>query len=338
MSAHALEEILLESWPARRWRDVGVLIAVSGGADSVALLRALTANARRIGAAALQAAHFNHHLRPEADDDEAFVRELCQTLELPLDVGHGQLHDRPSRQGLESVARTARYAFLRQTAELAGARYVLTAHTADDQAETVLHRIVRGAGLAGLSGMPRVRRLGPAVSLVRPLLDLSRSQLLDYLQALGQSYCDDATNLDARFTRNRIRHELLPQLKQQYNPRVDQALLRLARLAGEAQTVLDEAVAQLMDRCVRQVAADEFSIDCRDLAGQAPLLTRELLVRLWRDADWPRQAMGFSQWNDLAALALDSNGQQKPRCQMFPGGVAARKRGHELVLTRTLCR
>ncbi len=157
-----LEHKLAQAWPSDRWRDVGVLVAVSGGPDSVALLRAL----RRIapaGRGSLRVAHFNHRWRgAEADQDQRFVVTLCESLGLACEVGAAD----PARQGmapdgLEAAARDARYRFLVETAQRTGARYVVTGHTADDQAETILHHIVRGTGLLGLSGMRPARRSAP---------------------------------------------------------------------------------------------------------------------------------------------------------------------------------
>ena len=239
MESHAplpLEEKLAASWPPAAWQDLTLLVAVSGGADSVALLRALTA-VQGGGSGRIHAAHFNHHLRAaESDADQAFVVELCHGLGIACEVGHtaGSLAEVPGT-GLEEAARAARYDFFRQAAERLGARYLATAHTADDQAETILHRVIRGTGVAGLAGIARVRSLGPAVSLIRPLLGVRRGEVLAYLEELRQPYRRDSSNDDRRFTRNRLRRELLPLLASQYNAGVVEALLRLGSLAGEAQ-------------------------------------------------------------------------------------------------------
>ena len=135
---------------------------------------------------------------------------------------------------------------MQSTAERLGARYVVTAHTADDQAETILHRILRGTGVAGLAGMRRARPLGPAATLIRPLLDVRRAEILAYLSELQQPFQDDASNSDLGFTRNRIRHELLPRLAADYNSDVVAALLRLGQTAHDAQQHIDAAVEELL--------------------------------------------------------------------------------------------
>src|SRR5438128_702763 len=190
----------------------GMVVAVSGGPDSVALLRALVELRRE---EALTIAHLNHQLRGlESDADEEFVRQLHARLQAEgagkpllscrrIDVA-GQA--RAEGGNLEAVARRVRYQWFGQVAAENGARWVATGHTADDQAETVLHRLLRGAGLKGLRGIAPRRPLAPGIDLIRPLLGMARAELLEYLSERGQSYCEDRSNVDLRFTRNRIRH------------------------------------------------------------------------------------------------------------------------------------
>jgi tRNA(Ile)-lysidine synthase len=317
---------LAEDWPPHRWRSVTVLLAVSGGADSVALLRAMRvlADPRR-----LVVAHFQHGLRPAAEQDAIFVRRLCDELGVPCEIGRAEaeLAKQTAGEGLEGAARRARYEFLRAAAERHGARYVAVAHTADDQVETILHRVARGTGLAGLAGMPRARRLGPAATLVRPLLARTRAEVLDYLQSLGQAYREDETNRDLGFTRNRIRHDLLPKLRAEYNPEVDAALLRLGQLAGEAQGLIARQVDALYDRAVQILADGGARIDCSALAGVDPYLVRELLVAVWRRQSWPLRAMTNAKWRELAEMA---DGDRR----IFPGAVRARREGDGLLLSR----
>ena len=306
-----------------------VLAAVSGGVDSVALLRALdSAGPKRPGR--LVVAHFNHGLREEAVDDESFVRELSARLSVHCIVG--RRHQPAAGSGIEEAARQARYEFFRATAAEVGARYIATAHTADDQAETVLQRIVRGTGIAGLAGMRRARPLCPGVTLIRPLLSVRRAELLAYLQALDQPFREDATNAECRFTRNRLRHELLPQLAREYNPNVIQALLRLSQLAGEAQSIVDERVAELV-RDVR-FEANRVDMEIWRYASEPRYVVRELLVAVWRRQGWPEQAMGFDEWESLADLLLSPD-PRTGTLRLMPGGVAVARRGDRFVLERT---
>ena len=182
---HPLEPKLARVWPPADWADVTVLVAVSGGGDSVALLRAMAA-LRAAGEGRIAVAHLNHQLRSGSDEDERFVVELSHRLGVPCEVERIAVARlaAASGDGVEAAARKARYRFLEQAASRLGARFVATAHTADDQAETILHRIVRGTGVRGLAGMARVRRLGHA-TLIRPLLGVRGNELRAYLDALG---------------------------------------------------------------------------------------------------------------------------------------------------------
>ena len=175
--------------------------------------------------------------------------------------------------------------------------------------------------------------LGQAVTLIRPLLEFHRAELLGYLRSLGQDYCTDATNTDTRHTRNRIRHELLPHLGQSYNPAVGEALLRLGKLAGEVQSVVDELVDDLVERCARPCGEGSIRIDCRAVADVRPVLVREMMIRLWREQGWPEQAMGHGKWEQLAEMATGDSPPGGGK-RVFPGTVLACRQQDHLVLTR----
>jgi len=334
LAATAGDDLVLrlgQCWPVEAWQDVSVLVGVSGGADSVALLVALSKLKTR-GEGRLHAAHFHHGLRgADADEDARFVQQLARKRNLPCRLGHADAEAiADSADGPEAGARQARYAFLRQTAERVGARYVVTAHTADDQVETVLHRILRGTGIAGLAGIRPIRPLGPAVTVVRPLLQTARAEVIDFLRAVDQPFRQDASNRDDRFLRNRIRHELLPLLRRRYADDVDQALRRLAALAGEAQQVVDQLVAELAVQAVIRRCEQQCLIRVENLVGEPRYLVRELLIHLWRQSGWPEQAMGFAQWEELAELALGA----EPAKRMFPGSITAERSVDHLSLWR----
>ncbi len=338
---HSFERKLARAWPPHRWRDVTILAAVSGGADSVAMLRALAAIWGSAGdvpeAGRLCAAHLNHRLRAaDSDADEQFVVDLCRGLQIPCEVGVAAVIGGPMGSGasLELAARKARYRFLEQAACRRGARYVTVAHTADDQAETILHRILRGTGIRGLSGMARARPLGPA-TLLRPMLRFRRCEVLRYLEDIGQPFRTDASNADQRFTRNRLRHDLLPQLAGQYNPNVVDAILRLGHLAGECRQWMDQSLEPLHAACCPRDAGPEHCvrIDTRPLQPEPTVVVREVLMGLWRRHGWPMQAMGFEQWNALAEMARASGKPASPRAkQTLPGGVRAEGGPEGLVL------
>ncbi|MEX0978062.1 MAG: tRNA lysidine(34) synthetase TilS [Pirellulales bacterium] len=326
------EQKLAAHWPTDRWRDVGVLVAVSGGPDSVSLLRGMD-RLRGQGAGSLAVAHFNHGLRGDrALADQQFVERLCGSLGVECVVGQAEAPaTRVSGEGLEAALRAARYEFLARTAEQSGARYVATGHTADDQAETILHHILRGTGLRGLGGMRRIRPLSPAVTLVRPLLEIARDEVLDYLAALEQPYQQDETNRDRSLTRNRIRHELLPLLARDYSPSIVESLVRLGGLAGDAQQVIDTLAQSLLESSLVECDAKHVVIDCGALRSQDRHLVREVFVAAWRRQCWGQQSMGFAQWNLLAdmALAATDRGLQG---LVFPGAIAVERRGERLIL------
>ncbi|MHB8899106.1 MAG: tRNA lysidine(34) synthetase TilS [Thermoguttaceae bacterium] len=328
-SASAFEAQLVHRWPPPAWADVTVVVAVSGGADSVALLRGLAA-VRGPGLGRLLVAHFNHGFRGvESDGDERFVGRLAEKLGLGWVCGRMEAASAGAGAGAESreeTARARRYEFLTRAAEESGARYVACAHTADDQAETILHRVVRGTGIAGLAGMPRCRRLSGAVTLIRPLLEIRRAEVVEYLAGLGQPYRDDRSNADRRFTRNRIRHELLPQLAENYNRAVRDALLRLGRLAGEVQEVVDGLVSELLREGAVEQVNDRVLVRRQQLAAEADYLVRETLLATWQAQGWPLQSMGLEEW-DLLVEMLRGDRQEKalPGKRMFPGLIEAER-------------
>ncbi len=218
-----------------RLRGTRVLVAASGGADSTALALAL----RELGCS-IVLAHVHHGIRgAAADADARFVRRLARKLGVPFVLGRFDVpaEARARGESLEMAARRVRRAFLIETARREGIRRIAVGHTADDQAETVLMRIVRGTSVTGLAGIPHVTRHGGAV-FIRPLRDATRRQVLDYLQSRRQAFREDETNAEDFARRNRVRHEILPLLEKRLNPAVRQALLRLADIAAAEDEVM----------------------------------------------------------------------------------------------------
>ncbi len=335
MNTPRLEEKLRYAWPSESWADVSVLVAVSGGADSVALLRGLAA-LKHGGTGRLLVAHFNHRLRgEESEADEDFVSSLAKELHLEFECGRlevGGIEACPD--GVEEAARSQRYLFLTNAAERLGARYVACAHTADDQIETILQRMVRGTGIAGLAGIPRSRLLSPPVTLIRPLLEVRRAELVDYLALLGQPYREDSSNLDRRFTRNRIRHDLLPHLAEHYNPAVGEALRRLGRLAGESQSVIRGLVRAMMDDNTVRAVGDATLVRRDKIQGQPEYLVRELLMAVWQTRGWPLQSMGFEEWDSLVQMMWSRPGPEGVPSgkRTFPGQIEAENQSEGLLL------
>ena len=212
-----------------------VLVGVSGGPDSVALLHAL-ALLRGEYALRLTVCHVHHGLRPEADRDAAFVEALSARLGCAVRVVRVVV-PRGTGRSPEEAARLVRHAALAQVARSLGASQIALGHTADDQAETVLMRVLQGAGPRGLAGIPRRRG-----RIVRPLLEVDRATVWAHLAAHGLDAVEDGTNRDPKFLRNRIRHEVLPLLSAQAGPRLPEALRRVARGARETVEALDAVV------------------------------------------------------------------------------------------------
>jgi tRNA(Ile)-lysidine synthase len=315
----------------RDWPDLAGeawVVAVSGGGDSVGLLLALHAIAPDLRLR-LSVAHLDHGVRGEAARaDSAFVDELATRLGLPADLGRWE-PSRPSH--FEADARRARHAWLLDVARSRDARAVALGHTADDQAETVLHRILRGTGLRGLAGIPARRPLGegPPVALVRPILAISRDEIRSGLKALGQDYREDASNADTTRTRARIRHDLLPRLAAGYNPRVAEALARLGRLAADSQRALELSLGSLDPEILLSTTRDRVELDRDRLAGLTRPLRVEVLRRAWRRAGWPEAGMSARRWERLARLAL----RGAPGMQDVGHGVTIRP-GAVVVLER----
>jgi tRNA(Ile)-lysidine synthase len=324
---------LTTAFPRTSWQDVTVLVALSGGADSVALLRGLAELKGNSGEGRLIAAHFNHHLRgAESDVDEVFVRDLTNKLNISAEFGSSDAPTGSTGDGIEAAARAARYEFLTEAAKRVGARYVVTAHTADDQVETVLHRILRGTGISGLAGIPKARELSPGISLLRPLLSVTRSEVLDYLSSHQQPFREDSSNASPAFTRNRLRHELLPLLEKGYAPSLRTSLLRLSKLSEENQDILSSLVEPLMVN-VRQ-RDKTLILDCAALAPLHRHLLREFFLCLWSDHHWPQQDMTLEKWDQLAML-IQQPAATAP-AQTLPGGIRAERIGDELRLSRNL--
>lgn len=280
-----------------------IVVAISGGADSVALLHALVElNNRHRPGWRLHAAHFNHRLRgAEADDDERFVRRFAARLKVPLTVRRAKTpvtgaHGRGAPGGIrvaEDELRTARYGFLYEVARKEGARFVATAHTLDDQAETVLMRIIRGAGIRGLAAMRAKRPLfpfltgrekapakyrSPAVWLVRPFLGIRREEILQYLKEAGIDFREDSSNRDIRYTRNFVRARIVPLLRE-LNPAVSRALYDLATSARQFSDFVDFAASEAARFVLPKRSKDRTLLKVCDLKRLHPAVRTVVIER-----------------------------------------------------------
>ena len=300
--------------------EASVLIGVSGGADSVALFRGLIA-LRNEFALSLHVAHLNHHLRGTASDaDAAWVEQLCRSnRQIPVEIGDVVLDVAQGGAGLEEAARDARHRFLDDAAVGNDCNVIVTAHSADDQIETVLHHIFRGTGIAGLRGIPIERQTVSGRRLVRPMLAITRELIERYLAEIGQDFRTDATNADTSLTRNWLRHDLLPQLRSHFGTRVDSSLTRLASQATEIESTLTTLADRLLAVAVLDSQPETVRLDVRPLADQPRHLVREAFRLLWQRQQWPCQSMGFAEWDRVADVALAGGSTN------LPGGILARR-------------
>ena len=331
-----------------------VCVAVSGGADSVALLLALVeANrAKEPLGLVLSAVHVHHGLRgAEADADEAFVRELCAQIGVPLAVERVDVAGRQAaeREGLEEAARELRYQVFWELMNSGKADVVATAHTLDDQAETVMMKLLRGAWTEGIGGIAPIveSQRQEHGKVVRPILGVRRAEVEDYLRERGQVWREDATNRDVSLTRNRVRHELMPVLRQ-FNPGIDVALARLAEIARDEEAYWQAEVAKVLPqvllpgrpvrgggRSVSTVTGNSScAVEVERLRSMAPALRRRLLRAAARSV-----GCRISAEETAKLLALAGLGEVQPPVAARPGvrlelarGLRAERTAREIQL------
>jgi tRNA(Ile)-lysidine synthase len=265
-----------------------VLVAVSGGADSMALLHILHALAGEIGFG-IEVGHFDHRLRDTSSVDRRMVEVTTTKLGYPFHCGEGDVHARADThdETVEEAARKLRYQFLSRVSDEIDARRLATGHTRDDQIETVLMRILRGTGIRGLAGVPLKRG-----RLIRPLLGVPHRRLVDYCREHHIPFIEDPTNRDRRFTRNWIRYELLPSVRTYY-PNVGENLLRLSRNAADALEKTRRANLPILGVALRREAEGAWVLDLRDVfdldADARYILFGDILVEhLGFDPDFTR--------------------------------------------------
>ena len=247
-------------------------------------------------------AHFNHRMRAEAGADEAFVSELARRWVLPLVSGSKNVRREAAKRrlNLEEAARTLRYEFLRDAARTSGATKIATGHTLNDQAETFLMRLFRGAGLPGLAGIEPVS--GPAACpVVRPLLGIRRDEIEAYLRLEGQEFRMDASNLDRRLLRNRIRLDLLPEIEKNYQARAVEHMARLAALIREENELLSGFIRELADEFILRSKGD-ISLDVRMLSLVPPALARRVAREFIREIKGDLRAVSFEDIQSVLAL------------------------------------
>jgi tRNA(Ile)-lysidine synthase len=307
-----------------------VVVAVSGGADSVALLHVLHALKPTYGVD-LHVAHLEHGLRGEAAlEDQRFVEGLCRQMGLPLTARSVDVRKRAeaSTLSLEAVARQVRYAFLEDVRRETGSSKIATGHNANDQAETLLLNLLRGSGIAGLRG------IRPALQgrIIRPLLETSRESILEYLRDKGLEFRTDATNQDGAYDRNRIRQILLPLIEKEFNPRIVDSLVRTA---GVFSLVAEHLQAEVDDARVHCCRSDDgrVVVDLGTFTGLAPAVKLFTLYEVLRSLEGDDQVVSFDTL--LALVNVADRSRSGSRVDVGSGIVAA-KQFNSLVVGRDM--
>ncbi|HXG52612.1 MAG TPA: tRNA lysidine(34) synthetase TilS [candidate division Zixibacteria bacterium] len=314
-----------------------ILVAVSGGPDSTALLQLLY-ELRAELELGLEVAHLEHGLRgKESAADAAFVEGLARRLELPFHLGSVDLPELKSRAGkgnVEALARAERYRFFAEVARRRNLAAVATAHTLDDQAETVLMRFLRGAGLRGLGGMAPVRILdrsaageGAPLKVIRPLLEVAKADILRYLQARGLAYRKDATNEDPTLLRNWLRLHLIPELQTRFGLDLPSRLCRQAEIARDEERL----ISALARKRLEEIRIDD-RLDRKLFLAQAPALQRAV-VRCWiEEKRGHLRGLGY----DHVEAALAVIGGERPQGRSaIPGGWEVVREYEALALERS---
>ena len=328
-----IERAICELWPIELWRESNIVIAASGGADSTALLVAMLQI--RPNPARTFVAHFNHALRgAESDADQEFVESLAAKL------GVQCIAKRATEVGLsnssESSLRKLRHQFLKEVAVSQNARWITMGHQADDQVETFLHHLLRGSGPSGLSGIQTFRSIDALIDIARPLLRVRRAEILEYLGARNQTFRTDSSNATLNYTRNRIRNELLPNLRSFANSEsLDVRLLQARELISEEHA----AFVELADRWLAKIgyASEELMRSSQDelkghehFAVPIPMcrnepwpIIREALVMVWHRMNWPLREMNHKHWRKLQTLIEQASQTTHPKRLELPGQILA---------------
>lgn len=288
--------------------EPALVVGVSGGIDSMVLLD-LLGDAARGGTPRIAVAHVNYGLRGRCSDaDEALVRATAERLGIPCACHHVRL---PQRGNIQEAARRARFACFAEVAKEQGARTIVLAHHRGDQAETLLLHLLRGSGLAGLAGMrPAVEYEGMRV--VRPLLGCSREEIEAYAERRGIAFREDATNAGTRYTRNAVRHELLPHMAA-YNPRIEERLAELAARCAEEDEALEAIAAQGFDDALLSHERDAIVLDADRLVPLPTALRRRLLRRAFQELSGGTAELKADHLQRMEGIACGETGRGRYR-------------------------
>lgn len=258
-----------------------IIVAVSGGVDSIVLLDILFNLSKKIGYE-LSIAHFNHKIRSKTSDiDEQFVISLAKYYQLRIHSASGKVKDYAKKNSIsvETAARVLRYNFFEKVSRTINADLLATAHTQDDNVETFFMNIFRGSGITGLSGIPKVRQLIKNVRIIRPLIDIPKNELIEYAKARNLQWREDESNDWLDYTRNKIRHKLIPTLENEYSPAVKENVQRITKFLQGADEFIQERILELSEMIINKESSDSYSININILNSNNKFIQGEIISR-----------------------------------------------------------
>lgn len=308
--------------------DDKVLVGVSGGPDSVALLKILLSFRQKYNLS-IYIAHLNHMLRGrESDEDADFVKNLAQKLDLPCEVKSCNLSEivKKKQSNLEEIAREYRYKFYSETTEKLKTNKIALGHNADDQVETILMRLLRGSGLEGLTGIPPVRN-----KIIRPLIECTRKEIEEYCQIHKIEYRIDSSNKETIYFRNKIRLELLPLLSKEYNKNIKDIILRLQSMVSEVYTYLQQKTELLFREIVKVEGQERIIVDLKKFNTLSLALKRRIIRKSIEVIKGNLYSINFAHNNEILKLSEYQSGEKEV---YLPENLRAKKSYNQLIIYR----
>ncbi len=304
-----------------------ILVCVSGGPDSVALVRVLLYLKKRLNITTLGIAHLNHGIRgEESDGDEAFTREIAARFCLPFFTRTMDIIKLAKKEhlSLEEAGRNARYDFFATTADANGFTKIAMGHNLDDNAEQVLMNLLRGSGPRGLTGIPPVREN----RFIRPLISMTKSRILGFLTAENQPFILDSSNTDQSYLRNKIRHNLIPRLERQFNPEIKYSLDRLSHILRQEEDFLEDQAARALKNCLIGQEASRVRLSIPPLTQNHPAIINRVLRLAIESIKKNLRRITLTHIQDILALM---KGAESGKSLDLPGQIRIYK-GHDTLL------
>lgn len=308
-----------------------VIIAVSGGPDSIFLVHALSRLKNKLKLKSLSICNLDHGLRgEESADDSEFVKRLAGDMGLRFFYKSLRLRTRQAKSlSIEELAREERYRFFKEAAEISGANVIATGHTIDDQAETVLMRVIKGSSLKGIVGIAPARDYGD-LRVIRPLIEIEKSEIVGYLDRAGVDYRIDSTNLEPVYFRNIIRKEVMPFLEK-YNPRLKRSLFSLAQHLREDYDFISEAKLRMKNGKFYKASGGGVVIKIKDIALQPAAIQKEVLRDALESSGGEVKRLSYRHWKELESLVRN---KPKGSSVHLPGSISVTKSGADITFAR----